>query len=357
MNEHLPVALAKAPALDAPPELTPQTRRPYRIALIALFVGFIGFVVWAAFAPLDEGVPTQGTVSIDTKRKPVQHLTGGLITEILVKEGQMVSAGQVLARIDPAASRANLESEQQNYQGKRALISSYQEQMKSQRSKQELLQEMLKGMKGLVSEGYAPRNQQLDLERQIADTQVAIIDLQGNINKLTLELQASQQKIKALSDELKRTELVAPVSGQVVGLAVQSPGAVIKPADKLMDIVPMDESLLLEAKIPPQIIDRVTPDQSADVRFNAFASSPSLVIEGKVESVSHDLITENSPNGPVTYYLARVSITPEGLKTLGKRQMQAGMPAEVIIKTGERSMLTYLLHPLIKRIAASMKEA
>ena len=83
-----------------------------------------------------------------------------------------------------------------------------------------------------------------------------------------------------------------------------------------------------------------------DIRFSAFAHSPQLVVEGKVVSVSGDLLSEQGPGGMMTYYLARVEVTPEGRKMLGKRQMQPGMPAEMVIKTGERSLLTYLLHPL-----------
>lgn len=344
-------------AVDVELSNSMKTSHPFRIAVGVVLLGFAGFTAWAAWAPLNEGVPAQGVVSIDTKRKPVQHLTGGLVTEILVHEGQMVSAGQVLARIDQAASRANLEAEQQNFMGTKAMIESYREQHKNLLRKRELLREMLKGMRGLVEEGYVPRNQQLDLERQIAETQVAMTDLQGNINRMKLLLLASEQKIKVLSDDLTRTDLLAPASGQVVGLTVQSRGAVIKPADKLMDIVPLDEVLLLEARLSPTVIDRVAPGQQTDVRLNGFANSPALVVDGKVESVSHDLITENTANGPVSYYLARVSITPQGLQTLGNRQMQAGMSAEVIIKTGERSMLTYLLHPLLRRMSAAMKEA
>jgi len=94
---------------------------------------------------------------------------------------------------------------------------------------------------------------------------------------------------------------------------------------------------------------------SADIRFNTFAHSPQLVVEGKVLSVSGDLLTD--PQNPqIAYYLARLQVTPQGMKTLGQRQMQPGMPAEVVVKTGERSMLTYLLNPLLKRLAGSMKE-
>jgi protease secretion system membrane fusion protein len=98
----------------------------------------------------------------------------------------------------------------------------------------------------------------------------------------------------------------------------------------------------------------VHADLPVDVRFNAFARSPQLVVAGKVVSVSGDLLTEPGTN--VVYYLARVAVTPEGMKELGKRQMQPGMPVEVVFKTGQRSLLTYLLHPLTRRVAASMKE-
>jgi protease secretion system membrane fusion protein len=119
--------------------------------------------------------------------------------------------------------------------------------------------------------------------------------------------------------------------------------------------VPEGQDLLLEARIPPNVIDKVAAGLPADIRFSAFAHSPQLVVSGKVVSISGDLLTD--PQNPqASYYLARVGVTPEGMKTLGKRQMHPGMPAEVIIKTGARTLLTYLLHPLTKRMAASMKE-
>jgi protease secretion system membrane fusion protein len=122
-----------------------------------------------------------------------------------------------------------------------------------------------------------------------------------------------------------------------------------------MDVVPEQQSLVLETHIAPHLIDKVHAGLSADVRFNSFAHSPQLVVQGKVLSVSGDLLTD--PQNPqMPYFLARLEVTPEGMKVLGNRQMQPGMPAEVVIKTGERSVLTYLMHPLTKRLAGAMKE-
>ena len=425
-----------------------EARRAGRIGLLALAIGFGGFLLWASLAPLDEGVPSQGVVALDTKRKAVQHLSGGIVRDVLVREGQQVKEGDVLLRLDAAVVRANYESVRQRYlglramqgrlmaeqtgaarvtfhpdletaasdplirqqmmnqeqlfqtrrsllasdlqsieesiQGQQGLLASYASMLDNRKSQLSLVREELSNLRGLVAEGYAPRNRQLELERSVADVTCALADLQGNpvraqraigelrqratsrraeyrrevetqLADVDREVLAEEQKFKAVSNDLERVEIKAPVDGQVVGLAVQTVGGVVQPGQKIMDIVPGDgEDLLLEAHVVPHLIDRVHAGLPVDVRFNSFAHSPQLVVQGKVVSVSGDLLTEPATNLP--YYLARVQLTPEGLKTLGRRQLQPGMPVEVVFKTGERSMLTYLLHPLMKRVSASMKE-
>ena len=419
-----------------------------KTGLWVLGLGFGGFLLWAGLAPLDEGVPTQGMVTLDTKRKTVQHLSGGIVKEVLVHEGQQVKEGDPLLRLDGAVAKANYEAVRQRYLGYRAMqsrlfaeqagqnaidfhpdvkaamndplikqqvstqqqliqarraalaadlqcieesvqglkeqLGSYQNILVQRRSQLSLLTEELNNTRGMVKEGYAPRNRQLELERMVAESNAAIADLNGNslrvqrqvaeltqrsmarkqeyrkevetqLAEVTREVQSDAEKFVAVSADLDRMEIKAPASGQVVGLTVQTVGAVLQPGQKLLDVVPDSQTLLLEAHIPPHLIDKVQAGLSTDVRFNAFAHSPQLVVEGKVLSVSGDLLSD--PAQPqFSYFLARVQVTPDGMKTLGKRQMQPGMPAEIVIKTGERSMLTYLLHPLVKRMASSMKE-
>ena len=426
-----------------------DTRGIARKALWVLGIGFGGFLLWAALAPLDEGVPTPGMVTIDTKRKAIQHLTGGIVKEVLVREGDMVKEGQVLMRLDEAVSKANYESVRQRYLGlsamqsrlkaeqtgagrvdfskdvleaaaadpfmaqqvnnqrqlfdsrKQALQSDLQafqeaiEGLKAQREAAQgmlaqrqqqlaLLKEELSNTRELVKDGYAPRNRQMELERMVAEVQANIADLTGNTIRTTRaiaettqrslsrqseyrkevdsqmadvarEVQADAEKFVAQKADLQRVEIRSPSAGQVVGLSVQSVGAVVQPGQRLMEIVPEEQALLLETRIAPHLIDKVHAGLSADVRFSTFAHSPQLVVEGKVLSVSGDLLAE--PQNPqVAYFLARLEVTPAGMKTLGSRQLQPGMPAEVVIKTGERSLLKYLLSPLTKRMAGSMKE-
>lgn len=420
---------------------------PGRIGLWALLIGFGGFLLWAALAPLDEGVPAQGTVAIDTKRKAVQHLSGGIVEQVLVGEGDEVKEGQLLIKLDSAVARSNheavrqrylglramqgrllaeqagqtsitfhpdlvaassdplirqqmqnqeqlfmtrrsllrsdLQSIEENIQGQEGLLQSYKSMLENRNNQLRLINEELGQLRGLVKEGYAPRNRQLEMERMVSDSNSAIADLQGNtvralrtigelrqralsrkqehrkevetqLADVSREVLSDNEKLFAVANDLERTEIKAPASGQVVGLAVQTVGGVVQPGQKLMDIVPKGAPLLLEAHVAPHLIDRVHTDLPVDVRFSSFANSPQLVVDGRVVSISADLLTEPQTNVP--YYLARVQVTPDGLKHLGKRQLQAGMPVEVIFKTGERSMLTYLLHPLTKRMAASMTE-
>jgi protease secretion system membrane fusion protein len=437
----------------SPEELAPagpkRLSQLQRWGTLTLVGGLLAFAAWAALAPLDEGVPTQALVSIDTKRKTIQHLQGGIIREVLVGEGDQVKADQVLIRLDDAVVRANMEAARQRYLGLRAMESrllaeqagleriefhpdvkaeardpliqrhmtsheqllrtrraalqadltgiqesirgaeamrqSYAGMIESRKGQQRLLQEQVNNLRDLVQDGYAPRNQLLDLERQLADVVTAITDLNGNmvravqsvaelrqraisrqqdyrketdgqLAEVTREVQSDEGRLRALREELARTEIRSPADGQVVGLTFQTVGGVIPPGQRVLDVVPEKEALVLEARILPHLINSVEPGLMTDVRFSAFAHAPQLVVEGKVISVSGDLLSEQTPAGPMSFFLARVQITPQGMKTLGKHQMQPGMPAEVIIKTGERTVLTYLLHPLTRRVAASMKE-
>jgi protease secretion system membrane fusion protein len=428
-------------------EFSSHTGRAARIGLWALGIGFGGFLVWAALAPLDEGVPAQGMISIDTKRKTVQHLTGGLVKEVLVGEGDHVTEGQLLLKLDEAVARANFESARQRYvslramegrlqaeqlglskikfhpdvvqasedpqirqmvltqeqlftsrraalqaelqsteesiQGQKGLIQSYEGMLINRKNQLALLTEELTNTRALVKEGYAPRNRQLELERMGSEASSGIAELQGNIiraKRAVSELQqrailrqqeyrkevqsqladvgsevpADAEKFQAAKDDLGRIDIKSPATGQVVDLAFQPVGAVIGPGQKLMDIVPEEQALLIEARVAPHMIDRVHRDMRVDVRFSSFAHSPQLVVDGKVVSISADVLVDQQTG--ISYYLARVGVTADGYKMLGKRQLQPGMPVEVILLGGERSMLTYLLSPLTKRLAASMKE-
>ena len=296
---------------------------------------------------------------------------------------QQIANQELLFQSRKSALQAELQGIEESIQGQQGLSQSYAEMLTNRKNQVALLNEELVNTRGLVKEGYVPRNRQLELERQVSESSSSIAELQGNnvralrsvgelrqraiarkqeyrkevetqLGEVTREVLSDAGKFAALQDELSRTQILSPAAGQVVALAAQTIGGVITPGQKLMDIVPANESLLLETRVLPHLIDSVKPGMAVDVRFSSFARSPQLVVEGVLTSISGDLLVD--PQTGVGYYLARVAVTPKGLKKLGNRQMQPGMPVEVVLRTGERSMLTYLLHPLTKRIAASMNE-
>jgi protease secretion system membrane fusion protein len=424
-----------------------ESRKAARFGLWVLGIGFGGFLLWAAYAPLDEGVPANGTVALDTKRKSVQHQTGGIVREVHVREGDVVKEGDLLIKLDDAVLKANYEAVRQRYLSFRATesrlraelagapritfhpdvlaaakephiamqmanqeqlmstrraalaadtqaieenivglqgsIKAYDGVLASRKQQYTLINEELNSIRGLVKEGYAPKTRQSELERMLADSMAAQTDIQGNIMRarqsiaelrqravarrqdyrkeletqlaeVSRELESDATRLQAAREELGRTKVLSPADGQVVGLMFQTVGGVIPGTQKIMDIVPVDEALLLEIHVPPHMIDRVHEGMPVDVRFSTFKKTPQLVVEGSVVSVSKDLLADQ-PNQP-PYYLARVGITPTGLKELGERRMQPGMPVEVVFKTGERSLLTYITYPIIRRIASAMKE-
>jgi protease secretion system membrane fusion protein len=398
-----------------------DTNAPIRLGFWVLVVGFGGFLLWSALAPLDEGVAAQASVSIETRRKTIQHLSGGVVHQVLVKEGQWVKEGEVLVELDESVSKANYQAVRQNYMGQRATESRLlaelqglpaitfhpdlvkassdplvQQHMQTQRElfksrrasnvastlgistmlenrqiQAGLQSQQLNAIKDLAAEGYAPRNQVLQMEQAQAELRAVVADLNASQSRVRQEylkevstqladvrreVQSGQEKLIAVTEDLARTQLRSPVEGQVVGLTLGSTGGVVTPGQRLMDIVPKGESLMVDAKVPPHVIDKVYAGEAVEVRFSTFANSPQLVLDGRLMSVSSDVITEQTAMGNMSYYLARIEITPEGIKQLGKRVMQPGMPAEVLIKTGERSVLTYLMHPLTKRLASAMKE-
>lgn len=423
-------------------------RRPARWGFWLLVLGFGGFIAWALLAPIDEGVPAAGTVMVDTRRKTVQHLAGGIVREIHVREAQAVKTGDVLMRLDDSVARTSYESARQQYlalraqvsrldgeqagaphiqfhrdllnveedgvaadymnlqrrlflsrrtalQGELAILTQTVEgtrenlrgllaQLEGKQAQLKVVRSQLEGTRELAKDGYLPRNRWNEEERLASDLAASVGDLIASGARTRIELVATEMRIgqrkreflrdvetqladasrdvrvagerlRAAQDELSRMAIHAPADGFVVGLSAHTVGGVIAPGARLMDIVPVDVPLTVEVRVEPQLVDRVRAGLPADIRIHAFLDKPNLVIEGRVISVSADLVTDQPTVPP--YYLARIAVTPAGLKELGRRQLQPGMPVEVVIKTGERSLMQYLLKPLLQRMSAGFREA
>lgn len=431
--------------VDSPDFNDPRSAIIFGNAII--FGGMGLFLLWAATAPLDEGVPATGVVVVESLRKTVATLNGGTVSSIGVHENQMVKAGDILLTLDDKkpqtaydmaaqdyvsawarmvrllaeqasdenivfpeelvryaaqvdsedmltaqeqlfrSRRRSLESEQsilrENIAASGALASGYRQQVTARQQQLSLIQQELDSLVSLVEKGYSTKNQLLELQRQQAEVRSASIEIQSRLGREISSaaefrmrlLQARQtfvrdvesqladtrrevanisERVKDAHNDLERTIIRAQTSGQVVSLQAQTPGAILTPGSKILELVPSQEKLLLDVQVPLNLINKVNPGLRTDVRISAFPDVPQLIVEGEIQSVSTDRHEPRMGESP--YYLARVELTPKGISELQGRQLRPGMSVDVVIKTGERSMLTYLLTPLTKRLFTAMQE-
>ncbi len=430
--------------IDFAQEIDKSRQRMVFMGAIVLTVGFGSLGAWAAFAPMKSAALAQGVVKVASERKTVQHLEGGIVQDILVKEDQEVAAGEILVRLDDinartrydmlqggydalAAEFARLEAERDErpsllfpedllkriddpkvanlLEGEQRLFLSRREgvqgqinvlrqrkqqngekiggrqtQMAATRTKLDYIKEEIKGAESLMEVGMYTKTRYFALRRAEADLNSDIGRLQADIaetralngetdlrimdlrNQLQTEINNKLQEIRLKLDDIRerrdaakyalaRSEIVAPQAGRVIGLQVHTIGGVIKPGGAILDIVPKDDKMIVEARIRPEDIDLVHKELPAEVRFTAFNSRTTPVFPGKVVRVSADRFTD--PNRGIPFYLAQIEIDPKHVSNL---TLQPGMPAEVYIVTGERTALDYLTRPIRDQIHRGMLE-
>jgi protease secretion system membrane fusion protein len=295
----------------------------------------------------------------------------------------LLTAQEHLFRARQSAFKGELAIFQESLVASRIQATGARNQLYARRQQVESLRKELESTRPLVEEGYTPRNRLFEQERQLAELTSVTSDLEARIARegssgaeiRLRELQRRQEylkdveaqttetrrevanlteKLKEASADLDRMTVRAPLSGQVVAMIAQAPGVVITPNSKLMEIVPVGDKLLIDVQVPITAASRVKSGLKTDIRISSFPDTPALVIEGLVQSVSSDRHEPSPPTPP--YYLARVEVTPEGVAQLQGRKLRPGMSADVVIKTGERSFMTYLMDPISRRLFESLKE-
>jgi protease secretion system membrane fusion protein len=432
-----------------PLEVNTDARSFSRVGWMIVILGLGAFLLWGLFAPLDKGVPLSGTVAKESNRKAIQHMTGGTIKEILVKDGDVVKEGQVLVRMNgilaksayettdaqyltARAAEARLTAERdghksikfpaeleqrrndprvadlmalqgqllssrqmslqnelgsvdENIAGLKEQIRGLEESRDSKKVQMGYLKEQLEGMRDLAKDGYVARNRLLDLERTYAQLSGAVSEDIGNIaraRRQVLEMglrkaqrmQDYQKEVRTqLSDvereaealgarlqgqkfEVDNVEVKSPASGTVTGLAVFTQGGVVQPGFKMMEIVPTDDPMVVEGSLAVNLVDRVHPGLKTELIFSAFNANKTPHIPGEVEQVAADRSVDERTGAP--FYKVRVRVTPEGQKMIAQHKMDVrpGMPVELFVKTGERTMMNYLLKPIFDRAKSSMAE-
>lgn len=432
--------------LDEPSDDMPTSDRGIRrVGMTIVLVTFGLFGTWAAFAPLGNAVYGTGVVTVQSYRKTVQHLEGGIVKELRARDGDTVHKGDPLIILDDGqlsseyestrnqlitarAKEARLRAERDNLPAIPALkidgvesdrareaidgeaqvfrsrhdarlgeISVQQERIGQLKQQIIGLNDMIgtkvnleksytreiTELKDLLRQGFVDNQRLLEQERKLDMLKSEVADHQSTITKTRLQINETemqivqtnqkfssdvakdlsdvqaqvfdlQEKASALKDRLSRIVIRAPEDGMVLDMKVHTIGGVVSAGTPLLDIVPESSDLVVEAHVSTNDIDRITLGKLTDVRFSAFNAATTPVIQGEVTRISADRLTDEKTGEG--YYLVRVKITDEGMKRLGDRKLQPGMPAEVLINAGERTMLQYLLKPARNMFAKSMIE-
>ena len=415
------------------------------LVLALLLTGGIGG--WAATTDISGALIAPGMVVVDSNVKKVQHQTGGIVGELLVRNGSIVKAGEIIVRLDDTLTRANLAivSKSLNEMTARkarlecerdgaaeivftpeflaqaevaeiaALVSAERRLFALRRSAREgqkqqlgqrigqlndeiggitaqqqakahevlLIKRELDGVKELWEKNLIPLTRLTALEREAtrlegerAQLIAAVAQARGKISETELqinqidrelasevgrELREIEGKISELverkvaaEDQLKRVDIRAPQDGFVHEMTVHTVGGVVGPGEAMMLIVPVTDALTVEARIAPQDIDQIKMGQAASLRFSAFSQRTTPEIEGSVSRLSADVTTDQRTGS--SYFTVRIAIAPEELARLGDVRVMPGMPVETFVKTGDRTVASYLVKPLHDQVMRAFRE-
>lgn len=429
-------------------EKLPTSDKGYRrLGYAILLIALGGFCLWAATASLAVAVVAPGNVSIESFKRTVQHLEGGIVTELLAEDGDKVQAGETLVVLSDTQVRSQLEIARSQYLINRAMearllaeqegadllempedilevdsprvqqvtavqqslfaarrqslqstlqaldeqivqmreqISGFEQRINVNAQRISSLRSEAEDFRSLYREGLGDNQRLRELERQVlqyegdnAEFRSNIAQLRSQISENRMEREIQQQEfqkevgeqlrdaqsqiaeaeeqIVSLTDQVNRTVVTAPVSGTVVGRQVQTVGAVIRGGDTIMEVVPSGQGFVVEVRIPTKDIDNIYVGQFAEIRFSAFNQRLTDVIDGEIIHVSADSFEDEATGEQ--YYRGRVKVTETGRTQMNERmQLLSGMPAEVMIRTGERTFASYIAKPITDMLARAIRE-
>jgi HlyD family type I secretion membrane fusion protein len=422
-----------------------------RVGVGVIVFTFVVLGGWSAVARLDSAVVADGAIAIESNRKTIQHLEGGIVREILVRDGDTVRQGDTLVRLDPTRNEAT----DKGYRQQLAIASALQARLTAQRDMADTIdfpadvtafkddpyignaqrdnqsqfdnrrQSLLRGVQVLEKQIAQAKSEiaQASVDQETAQKQIESIDLelpslksllerglvslprvttlerqlmvvkgqletakvstvkaeekvgefQARIDQLQQDyrqeganalpdvrkvISDARQQLTIASDVLQRIDIKAPVTGTVQQLKVFTIGGIVRAGDSILDIVPLSDTLVVRAKVLPIDVDRILTGEKVEVRVPQFMKFELRPIEGVVRSISRDSITD-APSGagpPIPYYAVEVAVDRGSIPEEIRDRMIAGMTVDTIIRTQQRTVLSYLVAPLRNRIAKSMHE-
>jgi HlyD family secretion protein/epimerase transport system membrane fusion protein len=428
--------------------LSQAVRGPKLVGYAAIILFFGGVGTWATIASLASAAIAPGVVSPDGNRKTVEHLEGGIVREIRVREGDRVKAGHVLVVLEDVRARAEFEELQERFvhlvsiearllaeleeadsiapparlddfdeaifgpalnaqqrlfesrqatlQGREKILDQRVLQLEAEidglyqvivatNEQLKLIAQEIEGVEILYEKGLSPLPKLLALKRaqaglrgerasswariarhrqSIGETRLQLLTMREErrervaeeISQVRTELAAVRSQMPSRKDVLSRTVVTAPLDGTVMNVQVTTASGVIEPGEPLLDLVPDNAQLVIDAHVKPTDMDTVHTGQAARVLFTAYGQRNLPQIFGKLRSISADRLIEEHTGEP--YFLAKIEVDPLELERIAPDiELSPGMPADVMILTGERTLLDYLIRPFTESLTKSFRES
>lgn len=352
------------------------------------------FIIWAAFAEIDEVTRGEGKVIPSSRLQKIQSLEGGIVEELLVTEGQLVKQGDPLLHLDKTrflaafregksqassllASTTRLEAEvrdsptlifpsdieidEKDRLFEQALFAARrdnkQEKILGLQRRMRIVENQLSILQPMITSESVSKMELLRIEKELEDLNGQIIEVSNNymqdayteLTQKKAELNALNESLVQRQDQLARTQITSPVKGMINDILVTTRGGVVQPGEAILYILPIDEQLLIEAKIAPKDIAFLAPGMTAKVKITAYDFSIYGDLEGEVIQISADTIEEETAQGKAYFYKILIATQGNNLIKNGKNYpIRPGMIAQVDVLGGKRTVLSYLLNPLLK---------
>ncbi len=375
--------------------------RASRLLLWASIATVTGFLLWANWAELDKITRASGQVIVSSRNQVIQAPDGGVLEKMLVREGDTVKRGQVLFRFDQTRAGAGAQESLAKAAALRAAVarlraevfggeprftglsgfpelranqlalfkrrqSAIQDEIAALESSLALVKSELDMNLPLLKSGDVSRAEVLKLQRQVADVQGQITnrrnkyfqDAQTELAKAQEDLESVEQILAQRREQLAYTEVRAPMDGVVRNVRLTTQGGVARPGDEILQIVPLEDDLIIEAKVRPADIAFIKPGLPATVKLDAYDYSIYGSLQGTVSYISADTLNEETRSGDMTYYRVQIKTRDRNLSSRNKERIdiQPGMTATVEIKTGRQTVLRYLTKPITKTLDESLGE-